>query len=89
MSSTSPGAEALKSSELWGAEGGSSLTAQCPPDEVSGVPHLVGDEVVAQSVQAARDVGQTQGQLEEQADPGLGLAVLDHFLVHLKRMCMD
>lgn len=48
-----------------------------------GAPHLVGDEVVAQSVQTTGDVGQTHGYLEEQADPDLGAAVLDYSLVHL------
>lgn len=42
------------------------------------------DEVVAQGVQAAGDVRQTHTYLYEQADAGLGCAVLDHSLVHLK-----
>lgn len=42
------------------------------------------DEVVAQGVQAAGDVGQTHGDLDEEADAGLGVAVLNHSLVHLK-----
>lgn len=42
------------------------------------------DEVVAQGIQAAGDVGQTHGDLYEEADAGLGVAVLNHSLVHLK-----
>lgn len=42
------------------------------------------DEVVAQAVQTAGDVGQTHGYLYEQADPGLVAAVLNHSLVHLE-----
>lgn len=42
------------------------------------------DEVVAQGVQAAGDVGQAYSYLYEQADAGLGAAVLNHSLVHLK-----
>lgn len=53
------------------------------PEGVFGAPDLMGDEVVAQSVQTAGDVGQTHSYLYEQADPGLGAAVLNHSLVHL------
>ncbi len=42
------------------------------------------DEVVAQSVQTAGDVGQAHGDLNEQADAGLVAAVPNHFLVHLE-----
>lgn len=42
------------------------------------------DEVVAQGVQAAGDVGQAHRYLYEQADAGLGAAVLNHPLVHLE-----
>lgn len=42
------------------------------------------DEVVAQSVQAAGDVGQAHRYLYEQTDAGLGGAVLNHPLVHLE-----
>lgn len=54
------------------------------PEGVFAAPHLVCDEVVAQGIQAAGDVGQTHGDLYEEADAGLGVAVLNHFLVHLK-----
>lgn len=84
QSSTSAGPLCPKSSDLRGAAGASSLAAHRPPDDVLGAPHLVSDEVVAQSVQAAGHVGQTHGHLQEQADPGLGLAVPDHSLVHLR-----
>lgn len=50
---------------------------------VFAVPHLVRDEVVAQSVQAAGDVGDAHADLDEKADAALGAAVLDHPLVHL------
>lgn len=68
-------------SHLWSAKGGSSL--YWPPELVRGAPGLTGDEVVAQSIQAAGDVGQTHGCLDEQADLGLTAAVLNHFPVHL------
>lgn len=42
------------------------------------------DEVVARGIQAAGDVGQTHGDLYEQADASLRAAVLNHSLVHLK-----
>lgn len=48
-----------------------------------GVPHLVGDEIVTCSIQTAADVRQTHSDLYEQADVGLGTAVLNHTLVHL------
>lgn len=54
------------------------------PECVSGAPHLMSDEVVAQGVQTAGDVGQAHGYLYEQADPFLVAAVLNHFLVHLE-----
>lgn len=41
------------------------------------------DEVVAQGVQAAGDVGHTHADLEEEADAALAAAVLDHPMVHL------
>lgn len=41
------------------------------------------NEVVAQGVQAAGDVGHTHADLDEKADAALGAAVLDHPLVHL------
>lgn len=49
-----------------------------------GAPHLVGNKVVAQSIQTAGDVGQTQSYLYEQADPGPTAAVLNDVLVHLE-----
>lgn len=52
------------------------------PEGVSSAPHLMSDEVVAQSIQTAGDVGQTHRYLYEQADAGLGAAVLNHPLVH-------
>ena len=72
------------SSDLWRAERDSSLAGHGHPDGVFGAPHLVGDEVVAESIQAAGDVGQTHGYLYEQADPGLIAAVLNDSLVHLR-----
>lgn len=66
------------------AEGGSSLANYGQPECVSGAPHLMSDEVVAQGVQTAGDVGQAHGYLYEQADPFLVAAVLNHFLVHLE-----
>lgn len=44
----------------------------------------MGDEVVAQSVQTAGDVGHTHADLDEEADAALGAAVLDQPLTHLK-----
>ena len=41
------------------------------------------DEVVAQSVKTAGDVGQAHSDLYVQADARLGAAVLNHALVHL------
>jgi len=73
-------------SELWGAVGGSSLAAHRYPEAVLGAPHLVGDEVVAQGVQAAGDVGEAHRRLDKQADPGLAAAVFNHPLTHLD-MC--
>lgn len=71
-------------SDLWGAVGGSSLADHWQPESAPGAPHLVSDEVVAQAVQTAGDVGQTQGYLQEQADPGLIAAVRNHVLVDQK-----
>lgn len=50
-------------SDLGGAGIGSSLTQSCQPKAVSGAPHLVSYEIVAQSIQATGDVGQTHGSL--------------------------
>ncbi len=71
-------------SDLRSAAGGSSLADHREPEGGSGAPHLMSDEVVAQAVQTAGDVGQTHGYLYEQADPGLVAAVLNHSLVHLE-----
>lgn len=49
-----------------------------------GASHLMSNEVVAQSVQTAGDVGQAHGCLYEHADAGLVATVLNHFLVHLE-----
>lgn len=54
------------------------------PEGFFAAPDLVRDEVVTRGVQAAGDVGQTHGDLYEQADSSLRAAVLDHALVHLK-----
>lgn len=53
------------------------------PEGVFAASHLVQDEVIAQGVQAAGDVGHTHADLDEKADAALGAAVLDHPLVHL------
>lgn len=42
------------------------------------------NEVVAQSVQTAGDVGQAHSYLYEQADASHGATVRDHFLAHLE-----
>lgn len=52
------------------------------PEGVFGAPHLMSDEVVAQSVQTAGDVGQAHGDLYEQADPGHVAAVLNYSLAY-------
>lgn len=49
-----------------------------------GAPQLTSDEVVAQSVQTAGDVGQTHSYLYKQANPGYVAAVLNHSLVYLE-----
>lgn len=51
---------------------------------MSGAPHLMSDEVVAEGIQAAGDVRQAHTYLDEQADAGLGCTVLNHSLAHLK-----
>lgn len=42
------------------------------------------DEVVAQGVQAAGDVGQAHSYLNEETDAGLAAAALNDSLMHLK-----
>lgn len=42
------------------------------------------DEVVAQSIQTAGDIGQAHSYLYEQADDLHGATVRDHFLAHLE-----
>lgn len=72
-----------KGSDLRGAASGSSLAHLGKPEGTLAAPHLVRDEVVARGVQAAGDVGQAHGDLDEKAEAGLGAAVLNHSLVHL------
>lgn len=75
----------LPCSDLWSAECGSSLAYPREPEAVSGASHLMSDEVVAQSVQTAGDVGQAHSYLYEQTDGLHGATVCNHFLVHLER----